>query len=608
MDEGVALATPEDFKLLYVENKSGCEKDLLTWLKSGSTPLLLGGQIGCGKTTAIEHAVQMSGVQPDITCHFDRNNLNLSSLDAWVIVFAGIARCAAVKHAKLVEMVFPQMRKVFGKTPTAWMNSASQVLLESYSSQSLAKHHLLKAALEPWLEHLPGMLRDILEKLEQAEGKRLLVFAAGVDKFEPGSAAYFNLSDVLGALATGRTLFELNATHLFTNDRWTQGLNKTMLVAADGTWIEQMLKKRLGVYANAYDHELAELAKYSGGIARQAIRLLDAFLSLQMKNTDSAARILGSIQKVNQDFFAFTRRPDEKLMRIIDKQKALETSLVFLPGDKESAMLAVFGNWIILSRPLNESQWAAIVNPVVVGEFPALPPDEPEMALLKEYAKQHGMTETGLEFKKTLVGWQEKFCDSLETPVEFNVTQMLDLISSALLSRDRDDRIIVAFEQDSNLAAVLAYLKAKSNTYEYQTWHHCVIEGGDGQTPLIKMLDAFATKAIDIYSMELRGEFTPEQLRELNVRRDAFIGKQLIWWVPKEQLRKYMEEWTQLRQLFKVFVLEDDMVKALKAEEIQADLEFMEELVETEGSAPSEYVKNLRIVLVYLKEAKREEK
>jgi hypothetical protein len=192
--------------------------------------------------------------------------------------------------------------------------------------------------------------------------------------------------------------------------------------------------------------------------------------------------------------------------------------------------------------------------------------------------------------------------DQLETPIELNVTQILDSISSALLSTQRADRIVVAFKNKVIADAVRAYLVAKSNTYEYQIWNHYLLEDDGKTSPLLKMIQSFSDQPVDVYSYEFSGNFSQNSLDELNIRRDSFIDKQLIWWIPKEKLRAYLGRWTQLRQLFQVYVLEEDLAKALNIDEIKSDLDFMSELAETEGTASFSYVENLKIVLNYLKE------
>ena len=601
LDEGIALVDEEEFKLLYIESACACERDLSTWISEGKRAVLFGGQIGFGKTTAIKQAFRLSETTPDIEFHFDRNDLNLSPLDAWIIVFSEIARFSSGEYFSILVAGFPGFAEVFGTRQDELNEVVADVLLETFSLAALGKHRRLKALLEPLLEHLPHLFQSVVEAIEKKLGRSLVLLAAGVDKFEPGSPAYVGLSDTLTSLAGFKTLFEVNAVHLFINDGWAKQLEKIVLTASNQSWIEEMLRKRLGVYQQSYCHEIPVLAAFSGGIPRQAIRLLDYFISQQKTKMSQQAVLKYAVESVNRDFFAYSKRPEDELLNIILKKQVFETSWVALPGDSETALCAVFENWIILQQQKHESQWHTVVNPIIKYSFKSTVSDEPEMKLLKDYAAQQGMGVSGLDINTEINGWKQSLLSAVELPVALNITEILDVISNALLSKQRTDRIIVAYENKDNFDAVYAYLQAKSNTYEYQVWRHVSIEGGANRSPLTEMLAFFTDQSIDIYSVELVGDFTVEQLAELNVRRDNFIDKQLIWWIPKPKLASYLIHWTQLRQLFKVFILEDDLSKTLKAEDIEADLNFMEDLVESEDTAAYSYVSNLKQVLTYIK-------
>jgi len=604
LDEGIALSSTEEFELLYVESDCRCERRLVDWIQDEKQAVLFGGQIGCGKTTAIEQAFRLSGKSPDIIFHFDRNDLNLSPLDAWIIIFSEIVRFSAGEYFSVLVSNLPDLKEIFGTTAEELNESVPQVLLEKFSPAALEKHRKFKVMLEPLLDHLPSLFRSVVVAIGEKLGRPLMFLAAGVDKFQPCSPEYFGLSAPLTALAFFKTLFEVNAVHLFTDDPWTKHLEKVVLTSSSQQWIEEMLSKRLGVYAQSYQLEIPILAAFSGGIPRQALRLLDHFISQQKRNINRKEVLINSVESVNRDFFSYSKRPKYDLLKYVSKHKMLETSYISLPGDAETALNAVFGNWLILKQQKNESQWEAFINPVIKNSFDDTISDDPEIALLKKYALQQGMGVSGLDINTEVAGWQQSLLNAIEEPIELNVTEILDAIASALLSGQREDRIIVAYENKANFDAVHAYLEAKSNTYEYQVWRHCIVEGGEGYSPLLKMLEILADKSVDIYSVDLVGDFTIEQLAELNIRRDTFLDKQLIWWIPRNNLAKYLIHWTQLRQLFKVFILEDDISKSLKVEEIEADLKFMEDLVESEKTAAFSYVSNLKKVLTYLKEAK----
>ena len=382
-------------------------------------------------------------------------------------------------------------------------------------------------------------------------------------------------------------------------------MDKIFLSAANAEQVKEMLKKRLGRYAETYTKEIPLIAQYSGGIPRQALRLLDSFLATQKQKSSNSEAFFQAAENVNRDFFAFSQQPENELMQVVSRDKFLLTDLIAAPGDGATAKRAVFGNWIVLGRHLQESRWQAFVNPLIKESFiEVVEPEEPERAMLNEYARQTGISAIGLDINIQPSGWQDTLLNQLETPKELNVTEILDSISGALLSKQRADRVIIAFDNKVIADAVRSYLQAKSNSYEYQVWSHHLIKGDAELSPLMEMTRYFSKQAVDVYSFEFAGDFSAESLIELNIRRDSFIDKQLIWWIPKKQLRRYLGQWTQLRQLFQVYVLEEDLAKSLDINEIESDLEFMSELVEGEGTAADTYVDNLKIVINYWKEFK----
>jgi hypothetical protein len=600
VDEGVALTSLEEFDRLFVDTESEAEKSLLEWLRTGEGPVLFGGQIGCGKTTLLEYLFHKSQIKPDIVFHFDRASLNLSSTDSWSIVFAELFRYIAVQDLMGMDEIPSEYSEMLGDTPERWLESISQIRLDTFSTESVEKSRAFHCMLESNQEYLPQFFASLVRGISFCKKRPMFLFASGIDKFEPGSSAYFALTDILQTLSVHKTLFELNAVHLFYGDPWMGKMGKIIIKALGHRQIEEMLVKRLGRYAKTYTDDVALIAGYSGGIPRQALRLLDSFLAAQKRLPNKREAFSQSVEQVNRDLFAFSPRPESALMKNVDKNRFLETGLIALPGDQETAKRAIFGNWVVLEEHMHESRWKAVVNPIIKESFVDVAPEEPERALLKAYARQAGMSEVGLEVDIHQDGWHHTLMDQLESPIELNVTEILDSISSALLSIQRADRVIIAFENKTVVNAVRAYLEAKSNTYEYQVWSHHVIKA----SPLFEMIEHLSERNVDVYSFEFAGEFPKDSLDELNLRRDSFLDRQLIWWIPKEKLNAYLGRWTQLRQLFQVYVLEEDLAKSLSVDEIESDLEFMDELAELEGTASFSYVENLKIVLDYLKGVK----
>jgi len=602
VDEGVALSSEQEFQLLYIEPDFDAKNILQNWLSNGDKPALLGGQIGCGKTTLIDYSFYQSQIKPDLTFYFDKESLNLSPIDSWSIIFSELFRYIA-KHQLIHLIEVPaDIKIILGNESQEWLDSISKIRLEFFSSQSIIKNKIFNQQLEEIQRFLPKLFEKLVHCIEHHKGSKIFIFASGVDKFEPDTTAYFSLSEILQSLSKYKTLFEVNAVHLFWNDPWMQNTQRIFIPASKDGWVEQMLEKRLGAYADNYKQEIPLIAKFSGGIPRQALRLLDSFLA-EKKNTKANA-FLQAIEKVNCDFFAFAQRPENALLRSIQKSRLLETSYISLPGDNETARRAIFGNWVILHSQQHESKWNTVLNPIIKDSLSQILSESPEALLLKKYAEQKGISETGLDINISRLNWQEELITHIEAPLELNITEILGILSSALLSKQRADRVIIAYENKQTADIVRAYLEAKSNSYEYQVWLHSPISYKDNNSILHQLIEHISKQNIDIFSFEFNDEFPIDQLQELNLRRDYFADKQMIWWIQKDQLSNYLSKWTQLRQLFQVFILEEDLLRSLSIEEIDNDLAFMRELADEENTSEYSYVKNLESVLEYLKVVK----
>lgn len=53
LDEGIPLVSQSDFELLHVDCFDDSYEKLTSWIKDSEQPLVIGGQIGSGKSTLI---------------------------------------------------------------------------------------------------------------------------------------------------------------------------------------------------------------------------------------------------------------------------------------------------------------------------------------------------------------------------------------------------------------------------------------------------------------------------------------------------------------------------------------------------------------------------
>ena len=253
------------------------------------------------------------------------------------------------------------------------------------------------------------------------------------------------------------------------------------------------------------------------------------------------------------------------------------------------------------------------MNPLVKSHFDAqVSVEEPEVKILRHYAETRGISSQGLSFNLTaqtgeIETGDKLFADylsmNLENPLSSNLSEIFDSLSADKKKKNRSDRVIIAYKDASIIEASRAYLFAKANAYEHQNYFHVVLSGGTDKAPLSTLLDTLTQKT-EVFSFQFEGTWTDEQLHSLDKLRDRLTQYQMIWWIEYDSLSKYLQYWVQLRQLFEVFILEDELLGSLSIEEIKGDLEFIEELIESQDSAEANVFNNLKPVLEYLEQVK----
>ena len=164
---------------------------------------------------------------------------------------------------------------------------------------------------------------------------------------------------------------------------------------------------------------------------------------------------------------------------------------------------------------------------------------------------------------------------------------------------ERQDRIVVAYKNRTNLDAVRNFLVGKANTYGFFPCREIVLTGGEGRQPVQELLVGLGERDPNlIFSVDLTGDWTDAQLRDLEHRRDLFDTLQMLWWVQQDTLEHYKPFWPQLRQLFRIYRLEEELWRGLTPEEIEADIETIREL----STQPDpEGVHRLQSVLAFLR-------
>ena len=617
LDEGIPL-NKESLEKFYVSCFDERISEIINWLNDDTieNPLLFGGQIGAGKSTLITKIFSGKNIKPDITLKFDREGLNLDEGDFLSIILAGFIKKSIEQKIDLSFSKLPL--EIFKLKENDWQGVINMLYPETFSMTTFEKKILARKSITKHSKYIIETLYIIGDMLKNISNSRLIIFASGIDKFDIKSASFFSLKSSIILLSNFKTLFEVNAVHLFIPDStspFSKECKKEFIPTISDTNIQKILVKRMGVYAEPIETELRLITKWSGGNPRQAIRLLAHYQAARKNKTfDKTGRLANAIKRTTEDLFAFANKPSPELIKVIQKDKKIQTSLLNLPGDKEKAQDSLYSNWIFITKNSNNGAWPAIINPLIKPFFQdeITITTDPEQKILSQYAETNGMSAAGLGFymldtdnepKSAETIFQEFFATGIDEPVPLKLTEILDIISAALLSKDRKDRVIIGFKDKNILNAARAYLFAKANSYEFQQVEHIELWGGENKEPF-KFLEQILDRNTNITSLEFLGNWTEKQLDILDKYRDRLIGHQMLWWIPLDDLKNYLPNWVQLRELFEVFILEDELLGSLSVEDVEADLAFFEDLVETEQSAEASMVNNLNTVLEYLKQCR----
>ncbi|MGI9278542.1 MAG: hypothetical protein ACR2PX_02805 [Endozoicomonas sp.] len=597
LDEGIPLSTGKEFELLYMELFPQETEILTHWLDQGTKPLMLGGQIGTGKTTLINKVLSSSDNLPDITLHFDRNSVNPKQGEFYAIALAGFIQTALKAEADLSAISLPE--ELNHNECSNWEDLKSILAPEK---RTLTAHRLRKSIISEFendTDYIDRVLTDIGASISKTTDKPLSILASGIDKFATNSSAFVSLQGVLDTLCSFRTLFEVNAVHIFikeTGSRFSK-VDRLYLTACSSEHILELYSKRMGAYLPSIPKkDLEVLAELSAGIPRQALRLLVHYLEARKKRKKGNEHLIRAALATEMDFFLYSLKPSDELINVIRKQSFLLANTVRLPGDKETAQRALYGNWIVLTEQPDHAKWPVLVNPLIKGSFSkSVPTETPEQTYLNNYAETFGISANGLSFPEGWLGQEQT-----QHPIQLYLTEILDALASALLSKDRADRVIISYKNKELVKPARSYLFAKANTFDFQSCEHFQLDGGKDQLP-IEELDELLTNPANIFSIDFGAQWTYEQLTTLDSQRDLLLQHQMIWWVPEQVLQSYLSHWTQLRQLFEVYSLDDELLGSLSIDEIQEDIEYFTDLKEGENSAPASMVQNLKSVLNFLK-------
>jgi hypothetical protein len=294
---------------------------------------------------------------------------------------------------------------------------------------------------------------------------------------------------------------------------------------------------------------------------------------------------------------------------VVNKDQYLASGIFRDIGTREDVKSAVYRNWIIIKDEQDENlRWPAAVNPLLLPALQTFKeiPESPETRMLREYAEANQISPFGLEIDISALD-KDKFFDIIADSSNMstlNIMKIFDSLASYFLNTERMDKIIIAYDNIELAKLANDFIIGRAGTYRPGNFKDIEFD----QVPHYR-LDIFfkehEKEDIDGYSVFFIKKITKNELIELEQRRDAFIDRRMIWWVPYNDLMEYLKYWNQLRQFFKIYRLENDVLSSISAEEIGEDIEDIETINFIEYNI-EQVKKRLQNVLNYLRSIKDE--
>ncbi len=613
LDDGAALSTDEEFRLLFVDGRPEARSTLRDWLTNDECDsLLFGGQIGTGKTTLLNKLLAEYPEDPIIRMRFDTDCIDATE-GGYVLLVLGQVLLACVDRGVEPDGCGVTVGDFAALGAFDWRELA-QVLTMPPENLTLASKLREVAALATVnAAQVRRAVSDLVRRLGERMKRQPVLVADGVDKFSPATSDYYSLKNTLAFLASQKTLFEVNAVHLFLEQDFGMGISKLFVGGVADEIMRDVFVRRLGSYASLYHEAFTSLVKHAGGNIRQGLRLLNAYYYRRTSKRDECSAALAlALHRVCSDLLSvpFGHFPAD-VLSVVKKDGYIEGSLLRDQVTAAGANEAVYRNWLLLDTEPSidaPSRWPALVNPLIATAINWKPgaARTPEEEAVRKWARDHHISPLGLNVPVDAHGepdwgsfWKEIESSSSSEEDVLSILRLLEAIGAGLFGLERQDRIIVAYTKRSNLDAVRDFLVGKANTYGFFPCEEIVLVGGAGRQPVQELLIRLAKRDPNrIYSVDVTGGWTDEQLRDLEHRRDLFDDLQMLWWIQEESLKRYLGFWQQLRQLFRIYRLEDELWRGITPEEIEADIDVINSL---SSERDPEGAHRLRSVLDFLR-------
>jgi hypothetical protein len=615
-DVGYPLSD-DDFHLLYVDINKDQHQRFLDWIKDvKATPLIICGQIGTGKTTFIEKGFFETDNRKspfDIKFSFDTDTLFHSEGEYWGLFLGKIIDLA--DRLKVDISSFKLAEDILG-IGRSYNDLKEQLLREAISISEIKKQKDVFDKVGNLVAELIPLIKKIILRIEDKNGRRFFIYAEGIDKFKCNEAAYHSVQGILDFMADYKTLYEVNFVHLFFgNNKWRMS-DAIILHNAGKQEVKTVLQKRLGDrYKDFYSGIIPAIVRVSGGNLRQGLKILTEYyyaVEVLKKTADQAFSYACDLTRSNSLFIAREKFPSD-IIKAVYRDRYLLTEII-TGEQRDSVHDALYNNWIMITgESKDKKQWESMINPLITPASDIITdlPESPEAMLLKQWAKEHEISPFGLEIDKSS---EEQIID-LKTEITvtatltktrifdiidsescglnpFNIIDLFERLAAYFLEEKRKDKIIIAYDDPEIAEIANDFIVGKAATYKPVECKDIFLENPTAENILTQIRNNEGKYTT--LSIFFGNNLSPEDALTLNKLRDRFIQNRMIWWIKFDHLRSYLEKWTQLQQFFLIYRLDENLLAWITKEEV---LEDLEELGESESD---EMKKRLEKVLHYL--------
>lgn len=587
IDIGLPLEKKLEIDQFYVDSNSQQFVRYKEWLESSrSQPIMITGQIGSGKTTFIHYGCLTTSIKLDIEIKFDREPVDYTISGFTALAFAKTLNWFTNDwKADLRICLKPEIIELF---PDIFSSNFTELLTKKrISSKERAKQKELFNAIKANLDFVLDQIDDLLNQVDYNFKKDVLVFAEGIDKFQPNSPEYFELEPILEILKRHKTLFETNLVHYFTPSKiWGKDIQKVIIPSVSEFQIIDCLKKRLGQFHIVYKNVMQTVAELSGGNYRQALRLLAEyeFASTNLKKSKDDA-IDYAINRTIDNLLSFSSvRSDLETLNVINRDQFITSGVAQKNTD------LIFNNNIFILSELSDLQWKCIINPLLQENLKKSNPSDSNLDPINSWVTTTGTTTTGLANNAFEKPQLFEYLSGFKT-IPLTISETFTALSSLFLS-DSNEIVVILYENKEVAEIANDYFLGNVGNITDLKFSKTIqlkkIEN------ILSLKDSFDVSTLFLKSYDKRF------LRSLDHLRDYLIKKNMLWWVKRSEILKCLEQWPQLRQFLKIYSLDESIRAFITTDEIEEDLSALKEMGYSDKTY-TPFKTKLERVLNYLK-------